>query len=376
MGSTTAIRDDVLRNLFDHGGPMCSVYLRLEPRPQLEDDARLRWRALARRLSAQGADSATLDALARRVDAELPGAGTLAAFAADGEILYAAVLPGDPDAGRPAGDSAVRGALPHLQPLLAWRQDHPAHVLAVIDRSGADLEAYPLGGTEPIRRTVEGPDDEIERNAPGGMSQARFQRRAEDSWEHNAVRVADALTDTVSGVSARVVLLAGDVRAQQYLTKHLPERVRREVSLRRISGGRAPDGSGRSRDAQVEEETRLAAEELTVGLLRRFAEERAPGGRAVEGVQPTLRALSEGRVDTLVVTDDPEDRRSAWFGSSPAELSDRRPAPAPAGRAMARARLADAAIRTAVLTGSDVRVLPAGAEGAPSHGIGALCRST
>ncbi|MDH2387908.1 Vms1/Ankzf1 family peptidyl-tRNA hydrolase [Streptomyces sp. HNM0663] len=374
MGTTTSIRDKVLQSLLGGPGPVCSVYLRLEPRPQQVEDARLRWQRLARQLADEGADAGAVEALARRVDAELPGSGTLVAFAAGGEVRYAAVLPAGHRGATADADFAAYGPLPHLQPLLTWRQDHPAHVLAVVDRTGADLEAYPLGGTEPIRRTVTGPDDEIERNAPGGMSQGRFQRRAEDSWEHNAVRVAETLTGVVSRVSARLVLLAGDVRAVQYLTKHLPERVRQQVSLRRVSGGRAPDGSDRVRSEQVEEETRRAGEELTSGLLRRFAEERGPGGRAVEGVHPTLRALADGRVETLVVVDDPGDRRTAWFGAAPGEVSERRPAPSVNGAPMARAPLSDVAIRTALLSGSDVRVLRPDADGAPAHGIGALCR--
>jgi hypothetical protein len=41
--------------------------------------------------------------------------------------------------------------LPALLPLLAWRQDHPAHVFAVVDRTGADLQLYPSGATQGAR---------------------------------------------------------------------------------------------------------------------------------------------------------------------------------------------------------------------------------
>ncbi|MGW6390971.1 baeRF2 domain-containing protein [Streptomyces sp. NPDC055103] len=370
MGTTTSVNDDILRTLCETPGPIASVYLQLEPRPQREDDARLRWRTLARQLSGKGADEDTIAALTRRVDAALPGTGTLAAFAAAGELRHSTILPGDGHA-----DLAVHAPLPHLAPLLEWRQEHPARVLAVVDRTGADLAAYPRGDTEPLRRTVTGPDDEIERNAPGGMSQGRFQRRAEDSWEHNAVSAAEALTRAVSRVSARLVLLAGDVRALQLLTKHLPDRVRRQVSLRHVSGGRALDGSARIREEQIEAETHRAADEQTKDLLRRFAEERSPGGRAVEGVHPTLGALAESRVETLVFVDEPDDRRTAWFGEAASAVSDRRPAPSPVGGPVIRGRLADVAVRSAVLSGADVRVLSPDADGAPAHGIGALCRS-
>ncbi|MFF4578478.1 Vms1/Ankzf1 family peptidyl-tRNA hydrolase [Streptomyces sp. NPDC001373] len=370
MGTTTRASDDTLRSLCETRGPTTSVYLRLEPRPQREDDARLRWRALARRLEDLGAGEDDIAVLTRSVDEALPGTGTLAAFAADGELRYSTVLSGDRDA-----DIGIHAPLPHLAPLLEWRQEHPARVLALVDRTGADLEAYFSGDTEPVRRTVTGPDDEIERNAPGGMSQGRFQRRAEDSWEHNAARAAEALTRAVSRVSARLVLLAGDVRALQLLTKHLPDRLRRQVSVRNVSGGRTPDGSARIRQEQIEAETHRASEEQTGELLRRFAEERSPGGRAVEGVHSTLGALSEGRVETLVLVDEPDDPRTAWFGPAASDVSDRRPAPSRVGGPVIRGPLADVAVRSAVLSGADVRVVRPGAAGAPGQGIGALCRS-
>ncbi|MEU9047785.1 MULTISPECIES: hypothetical protein [unclassified Kitasatospora] len=71
----------------------------------------------------------------------------------------------------------------------------------------------------------------------------RYQHRAEDSWEHNAVKVAEALGTALAEVDAHVLMLVGDVRARQYLTKHLPSRVRRDVSIRPVSGSRSPDGA-------------------------------------------------------------------------------------------------------------------------------------
>jgi hypothetical protein len=373
MRTISEISDGVLRDLLAASGPVTSVYIALEPRPQQTDDAELRWHSLARDLAGRSAGIDTIEALGARVRESLPGSGTLAAFAAEGEVLYAAELP------ERLPDLATHGPLPHLLPLLEWRQDHPAHVLAVVDRTGADLEAYPSGSTEATRQTVAGPDDEIERNAPGGWSQMRYQHRAEDSWEHNATRVADAVSHAVSRVRARLVLLAGDVRATQYLTKHLPEGVRHRVAVRTVSGGRSPDGADRERQAQVEAETHRAASEETRALLRRMADERGPGGRTVEGVRPTLEALARGQLGTLAITHDPADRRTAFFGPGPTDVSDRRRVLGRRAAVLTRAPLADVAVRAAVLTGAEVRVLSpetAAAEGVPRHGIGGLCRYT
>ncbi|GAA0473184.1 Vms1/Ankzf1 family peptidyl-tRNA hydrolase [Streptomyces stramineus] len=370
VAGATETAPGTLRDLLDARGPFVSVYFDREVRPQQAGEAASRWRGLAGRLAKDGADQRALDALTNRVLDSLPGTGVLAAFAADGEVKHVVDLPGPP-----RGDLVEAGPLPHLLPLLEWRQDHPAHVVAVVDRTGADLLLYAEGATEPVRRTVTGPDDEILRSR--GLPQMRFQHRAEDSWEHNATAVAEALEKALDEVSARVLLLAGDVRARQYLTKHLSPRVRQGVAVGQVSGSRSEDGSSGERAAQVAAEAAGAGRRETAELLRRLAEERAPGGHAVEGVHDTLGALAGGRVATLAVTDDPRDARTAWFGPAPTDVFERSEDFVPNGGGPAvRARLADVAVRAALLTGADVRVLAPDTPGAPAQGTGGICRYT
>ncbi|GAA0359937.1 Vms1/Ankzf1 family peptidyl-tRNA hydrolase [Streptomyces olivoreticuli] len=368
MTTATATDTGTLRDLLQAPGPFLSVYFDREARPQLAQAAQSRWRGLTGRLAEEGAAPATLDALTSEVMDRLPGTGVLAAFAAEGKVRHVVELPGGGH-----GDLAMSGPLPHLLPLMEWRQDHPAHVVVVVDRSGADLLLYAEGSTEPVRRTVTGPDDEIGRSS--GLPQMRFQHRAEDSWEHNATAVADAVAEALGEVSARLLLVAGDVRARQYLTKHLPSRVLRDVSIGQVSGGRSEDGSGGGRAAQVAAEASAAAREETAELLRRLDEERAPGGHAVEGVHETLEALAAGRVGTLAVTDDPRDARTAWFGTSPTDVYERHEDFVPNGSGpLVSGRLADVAVRSALLTGADVRILEPDTPGAPSQGTGGICR--
>ncbi|MFD0274214.1 Vms1/Ankzf1 family peptidyl-tRNA hydrolase [Kitasatospora sp. NPDC127111] len=241
MTTGTEIGTEALRELLAEPGPFLSVYFDLDTRPEKGQYAEERWQELCRGLAARGAEAGELDALTQRFLSSQPGSGVLAAFAASGDVRLSAVLPGCEQ-----HDLAMAGPLPHLLPLLAWRQDHPAHVVAVVDRTGADLQLYPAGATESTRRTVTGPDDEIERNRPGGTSQMRYQHRAEDSWEHNAARVAEALGTALAEVDAHDLMLAGDVRARQYLTRHLPAWVRNNVSIHPVSGSRSPDGWPRS----------------------------------------------------------------------------------------------------------------------------------
>lgn len=365
--TVTPVEPGTLRRLFSTPGPVVSVYFDLTAPP--EENAWVRWRSTTDRLAEQGADPATIEAVAKHVAASMPGGGVLGAFAADGDLLLAMEMPGSSQ-----GDLALCAPLPYVLPLLAWTQDHPPYVLAVVDRTGADITAYPGGGAEPATQSITGPDDEIERNAPGGWSQMRYQHRAEDSWQHNAARVADALANALTGVGAHLLLLSGDVRALQYLTRYLPAGVRRGVTIKHVCGSRSPDGSRQEQAVQAEAATHQVAEEETQSILRRLEEERSPAGGAVEAARETLDALAHGRVRTLIVTDDPGDERTAWYGPGPTHVADRRDALVPDAVPIVRARLADVAVRSAVLTRASVRVLRPGTTGAPTGGIGALCR--
>jgi hypothetical protein len=188
-----------------------------------------RWHALATGLLDDGAPAGVMAAIGGAVQAEPPGPAVLAAFAAaDGPVTLFRV----PYLDQP--DAAGAGPLPRVLPLLGWLQDHPPHVVVVTDRTGADIEAVTVGGRSRSWSVV-GADDEIERNAPGGWAQGRYHHRAEDSWAHNAARVAEAVTTAVHGIHVRLVVAAGDVRAVQLLEEHLPDGLRKQIAWRHTS---------------------------------------------------------------------------------------------------------------------------------------------
>src|SRR5687768_15511516 len=99
---------DMLRPLYDRGGPFASVYL--DTGRAVEQGAQqveLRWKALTERLAE--ADKVTLTALERLftdVNAAAPGR---AAFAAGGEVVHTEAL-----AEPPRRETARWSALPHV----------------------------------------------------------------------------------------------------------------------------------------------------------------------------------------------------------------------------------------------------------------------
>jgi hypothetical protein len=350
--------------------PVASVYLG-EPGGDAIDVAEefdLRWRALAGELAASGADRYTIEAIAEDLAelAERPRAR--AVFADGGRVLLARDLPGESTV-----DRAGFGAPPMVAPLLAWRLSHPAYVEVVTDRTGAQVTSVAAGGAAPTVEQIIGTDDEIERNAPGGWSQPRYQRRAEDSWRHNAAAVAGAVGAALRRVDADLLLVAGDVRAVQLLRERLPHGSAARVRVAQLPGGLSPDGSAHARHASAERAIRAYADTRAARVLARF--DAAPLGVAVRGVSETLAALAVGRVQTLIVMDEPDDRRQAWF--SPELLCagnpDRR---APGG--LRPGRMIDVAVRAALLTDAEVLVCDASlaleAGVAIPEGVAGLCR--
>jgi hypothetical protein len=358
---------DLLRELLRDTGSSASVYLAAASSEagDTSEQLALRRRAIVGRLSQQRADDLTVDAVDRQ-HASLPSyQSELGLIAASGLVRVFSKLPG----GVPQ-DRARFGTPAMLGPLLRWIQNHPPHLVVVADRTGADISVVPASAQEPRTRTVTGPDDEIERNAPGGWSQPRYQRRAVDSWQHNAGAVAEAIEEELATIRARLVLLAGDIRACQLLSERL-SRLGVPPVIRNVPGVRNQDSSPASHQSAMEAAVQAYAEELEHATKDRFSASRGPNGTVINGSRAVLAALAAGRVGSLLVVDDPADDRPGWFdaeGWCSASRSDPRPPGAHRGR------LVDVAIRSALLTDAEVCVLRPDDEFPVSDGLAALGR--
>jgi hypothetical protein len=168
-------------------------------------------------------------------------------------------------------------------------------------------------------------------------------------------------------------VVAGDVREVQLLEEHLPPRV--AALIEHAPGGRADDGSDAETEEWVHRWVATAESRTTVALLERFREERGQRDRAVEGPEATLRALTNHQVATLLVHDDWDDARRAFFarGCVPASTDRADPVLDNAGT-IRDGRVVDVAIGAALSTGADIRMVPA--HGGPAERIGALLRWT
>lgn len=337
----------IMDDLLAAEGPIASVYLRA---PSDTPDARYRldtrWKNVRRALEDADAPDDVLGRLdAAITDAQHDDAAAFALFAAPGREPVTEPLD---DALH--DDLAAFDRLPLFVPMIHVLQRSVPHVMVTTDRTGADIVAVVDGdGSTEAASTevVDGTDHHIHRGRFGGWSHRRIQQRAENRWEDNARDVADRVADVARRVNARVVTVAGDVRACQFLMEHLDDDVRDVTTVLEVG----------EPDAIAEETVRLVADAVardTRDLLDDHAS-RMSAGTAAVNVGPVFNALAAGRVEILLVVDDIDDDRVAYFSPDGSPVCS----PTRSYEDMVEARLVDVAVRSALLADADVRVVPA-----------------
>ena len=356
-----------LASLFEASGPFLSLYLAAGG--DVENAAarlEVRWKTARGDLQEQEVPLEVLEAADPLVEGGHTAGQTLAVIVPTDAGAYATGL-----ALRPAREVLHRwGATPYALPLLAQARSQVPFVAVLTSRASAEIVArLPDGERTEQVEGEQGPH--LHRSSPGGWSQLRHQHRAEVLWERNAGEVAEVLARIVDEVRPRFVAAAGDVRALQFLRDESPKRVR---ELLKEVGGELPSmDQVLERAAElVEAEARRDADDL----MARFAQERGrgPGGLAAEGAEAILAALAKSQVEVLLVADDPDDERRAWFGAAPQQLALDRETVEAMGESMpVEGRLADVAVRAALGTSAGVHVLDPDGAGL-RDGFGALLR--
>ncbi|SCF14159.1 hypothetical protein GA0070607_6043 [Micromonospora coriariae] len=357
-----------LRPLYDRPGPWCSVYLDASADTEDAHPAlALRWRALARQLTDQGADEATVAALDRVIRGHDPMVGDygLAVFATRGRVVLSEYL-----SAPPLRDLASYAPLPHVMPLLAQRGEQVAWVRVLADRTGADAIAISAGGV-PRRAHVVGRETfPLRKPQPGGWSQDIYQKAAMEAWHHNAGDVTAATVQLADKVGAEVVVIAGDVRATGMIAAQMPERWQ-DAMVRTDAGSRAGGADQTLLDDLTVQTIAEVADQRISAALDRFGVQEDVGA----GLDAVVSALQRNQVDTMLLVDDPSANGELWIGPEPTEIAvDPGQLAAMSVTDPQRVR-ADAALVRA-LVGTDAALTVLGPEEAPelTDGVGAVLR--
>jgi hypothetical protein len=360
-----AVRAPELARLFEDAGPFVSAYVTTVA--DVENAAQrsmAHWKTVRGELERAGAPGEVLDA----VEALVPDAHH--AGACLGIVASAAVVHAEHHAAPPRSDAGRWAPLPSVVPLLRWRQETPPVVVVLADRRGADLVALRRDRAD-VARDAGGEEFPLTKVHAGGWSARRYDARVEKTWEDNAADVAHEVARLAEQVRPRLVVAAGDERALALLERHLAPRLADRIL--KVPGGRG-EGAGGVDDGALAALVAEAVAADTGTVVGVFEEERGQHDRAVEGVAPTMEALSRAAVDALLLAEGIEGGGGgAWFGPAPTSLStspdDLR---AMGVDAPTEAPLADVVVRAALGIGAGVRFVPA--ERAPREGVGAVLR--
>nr|BFD81688.1 Vms1/Ankzf1 family peptidyl-tRNA hydrolase [Streptomyces sp. Xyl84] len=365
-----------LHPLYEHPGPWASVYV--DTSRHTEDTAHelhLTAQAMARELARRGADEATCRAVGAAVE-ELrhsPDPHGRAFFARTGTVVLAPRLARPPQ----GGSRAEWGPLPRVGPLLDLAGEDPVAIVAYVDRKGADFELRSALGRREAG-AVAGRRWPVHPTSGPDWSERHFQLKVENTWEHNAAEIADALSVCQEETRADLLILVGEQRERHEVRGRLPRRLHDRVV-------EATHGFGsRLLDEDVEQLRAEHVRDRIDGELDRFRAARAPDGEgrsgAVEGVPALVEAAREHRLEELLIRPEAADaHREVWIGEDPDQLAARRTELKALGEQHAwSTRADDALIRSAVTTDaaalSLTPVAPLMEEDAPAGGLGAILR--
>lgn len=350
-----------LRPLYENYGDYASVYLDVSR--AAEDAAHaieLRWRSARDQLAGDGADQATLDAVAAEVTDPANAAPGIAVFARHGTVAMRARL-----RAAPRREIARFGALPHVMPLLAQRPPRVPHLRVTASRAGGEVLAVsatgrvsdgwrPHGGW-PLHKSSEG--------------QTSNQHGPEAEWDAIAREMAGHVASAAAEVHAEHIVLAGDPRARSALLSHLKPAL---SDLAVTVAAELPADSAAMAEA-AEDITTSYSERTVVSRLETW-HSRMADGAAVAGLGGTIDALVDGRAAEVLLADDPSSAAVAWTGPGGADLALSRDTLTERGVAAPVRDRADAAIARAIAcTDAELFFLPADTE-PPADGIGATLR--
>ena len=331
-------------------------------------EAALRWRSARERLAADGADDATLAAVQQAVTRDTHPGGGHAVFAVAGSVrLSSSML--EP----PPREVVSYTPLPHVVPWLAQRPVRLPHVRISATRKGGEVVAV---SEEAIaEESVEGESWPVHKPHAGGWSMARFQRSAEETWDENAKKIAEAAAAEADRINARFVLVGGDVRERTIVLERLPTALR-DVALI-VDREVAPDAALFDEAAHAE-----ALRQAGVDSRARLDEFRArmnvadPTERqATEGVHDTLIALRDGLVSDVLLAVDTLSAATAWVGPGMTDVATEMDELLERGVSRPVEDRADAAlVRAAVGTDVELHFLPEDAD-LPAGGVAALLRA-
>jgi Bacterial archaeo-eukaryotic release factor family 2 len=293
-----------LRDLIRSHGPFASAYVDFSH--DTEDAAaqvELRRRAVRAELLELGAAEDTVDAVDEAIGSHEAAVGRagLAVIGARGSVLHTELLPEPPPV------PLVRHSpLPYLLPLLECSRAGVPHVVAVVDRTGADVRAVNASGATVDIDEVRGREHHLHEVGGGGWAHRSIRSRVEENVRHNLGEVAEVVGRLATKVNAGAVMVAGEVQARTGLLAALPEPARR-VAVELTAGSRAAGSDNEALRAEIARVLDRITADDHEELLDSYR-----GNRGVQGLPAVTAALRDGNAEAVLVNPSLLRDRTVW----------------------------------------------------------------
>jgi peptide chain release factor subunit 1 len=307
-------------------------------------------------------DLKRIDAFLSSPDAPFKGARSLALFCSGPDELFEVI-----QLARPVPARVVIEPIPHVEPMIVALQSRQWLVALINRRTARLLAGSPERLSEQERR-----EDNVRGQAEiGGWSQANYERSAEEEALNHLRAVADTVNrrwraerfDRVAlGGPQEVVARFEEMLSDEVRSHLVPEKVDVDITSATESQVRAAVEA-----IVVEDERRGEAE-----ALERLSDALGTG-RGVTGIEDTLQALNERRVQLLLLSPsfDGRGRRCPTCGMLVGE--DTRRCPADGTNTDEVEDIREAAVEAAIAQDAEILVMRHHDE-EPRHGIAAVLR--
>ncbi|MBT2512451.1 Vms1/Ankzf1 family peptidyl-tRNA hydrolase [Arthrobacter sp. ISL-30] len=254
-------------------------------------------------LEAKGAGKKDLEAIEQALKPAVGEANPVSRFVLvrDGNTELNKILPGP----LVTPERISIDPVPDLLPLVKHGLEEFPYVVAEVGRDDAEIRLHFAGRRQPADvREVEGTSENLKKVPGGGWSQGRFQHRTEEIWRRNADEVAGEIDRVIAQNNARLLVLAGDIRARGLVADQLSEPSKALLSVvdsHTHTGGADPELLNEEIEQSI---ARLWAAEHEDVIGRLAEQEGQANPESATGIGAVVHALQQAQVELLLLTDD------------------------------------------------------------------------
>jgi peptide subunit release factor 1 (eRF1) len=216
------------------------------------------------------------------------------AFFACGAQLFEVVL-----VPAPVRNQVVLNQVPALRQLEYLLDEYEPFMVVLVDRRRARLLRFDMGELVDRSELIDDVPPRVDGTDDGGLMASHVQQHADEMARRHLRRAADAVRRELEGSKALRVILGGPAEAVAEFEDLLHASVRGRVEARLSISAQARESEIRAAALDVEAQVERRSEQALVDRLR---EQAGADHAAVVGLDETLRALFDRRVDTLVVS--------------------------------------------------------------------------